>query len=73
MDNRTIDEIRENETKLIQEIKELENINDKLSSALNSAEQRIDRAIKYIESATIVESSSVHFRNTLFKILQVKE
>ena len=28
---------------------ELKNINDKLSSALNSAEQRIDKAIEYIK------------------------
>ena len=30
---------------------ELKNINDKLSSALNSAEQRIDKAIEYIKKA----------------------
>ena len=30
---------------------ELNNINDKLSNALNSAEQRIDKAIEYIKKA----------------------
>lgn len=34
---------------LRKEKEELENINDKLSSALNSAEKRIDKAIKYIK------------------------
>ena len=34
---------------LIDEILELENINDKLSSALESAENRIDKAIEYID------------------------
>lgn len=33
----------------VQKIAELENLNDKLSSALNSAEDRIDKAIEYIK------------------------
>ena len=52
MDNRTLEEVRNNETRLINEIKELENINNKLSSALISAEEKnkkykevIDRVI----------------------------
>ena len=36
---------------LQQQNSELKNINDKLSSALNSAEQRIDKAIEYIKKA----------------------
>ena len=36
---------------LQQQNSELKNINDKLSSALNSAEQRIDKAIDYIKKA----------------------
>ena len=42
MDNRTIEEIRRSEDRLIDKNIELENINDKLSSALNSVEQRLD-------------------------------
>lgn len=57
MDNRTIEEVRNNEAKLINEIKELKNINDKLSSALTSAERKnqkykevIDKAIKILDN-----------------------
>ena len=56
MDNRTLEEVRNNETRLINEIKELENINNKLSSALISAEEKnkkykevIDKIKEYIE------------------------
>lgn len=35
---------------LQQQNSELKNINDKLSSALNSAEQRIDKAIKVLDN-----------------------
>ena len=42
MDNRTIEEVRRNEDRLIDKNIALENINDKLSSALNSAESKLD-------------------------------
>lgn len=35
---------------LLQKIKELENINEKLSLALESAENKIDKAIEYVNS-----------------------
>lgn len=41
--------IRDYIEQLQQKNKELKNINDKLSSALNSTEQRIDKAIEYID------------------------
>lgn len=47
---------------LIDEILELENINDKLSSALESAENRIDKAIEYIEQ--VVDFVEVDIRET---------
>lgn len=37
MDNRTIEEVRENETKLIYEIKQLEKENKKLKNSINKA------------------------------------
>jgi chromosome segregation ATPase len=43
MDNRTIEEVKANEAKLIEKINELENINDKLSQALSSSEQKLEQ------------------------------
>ena len=39
---------------LLQTIKELENINEKLSLALESAENKIDKAIEYIQNHQLV-------------------
>ena len=55
MDNRTIEEVRDNETRLIKEIDELENLNEKSSLALESSEQIIDKAIEYIEKNVVCE------------------
>lgn len=44
---------------LIDEILELENINDKLSSALESAENRIDKAIVYTKQFTNGKTTSI--------------
>ena len=41
MDNRTIEEIRENETKLITEIKKLEQKNQKNEEAINKAKRKL--------------------------------
>lgn len=41
MDNRTIEEIRENETKLIAEIKKLEQKNQKNEEAINKAKRKL--------------------------------
>lgn len=51
MDNRTIEEVRENETKLIDEIKQLEKENKKYKEVIN-------KAIKYIE-----ENKQHEYRN----------
>lgn len=51
MDNRTIEEVRENETKLIDEIKQLEKQNQKYKEVIN-------KAIKYIE-----ENKQHEYRN----------
>ena len=63
---------------LIQKNIELNNINDKLSNALNSAEQRIDKAIEYLKETTfdfgtdemIFDKCNAY---TLLSILQGKE
>ena len=54
MDNRTIEEVRENETKLIDEIKQLEKQNQKYKEVIN-------KAIKYIE-----ENKQHEYRNGNF-------
>lgn len=41
---------------LLEKYDELQNINDKLSSALNSAEQRIDKAIEYITNVKKIDN-----------------
>ena len=41
MDNRTIEEIRENETRLITEIKKLEQKNQKNEEAINKAKRKL--------------------------------
>lgn len=53
MDNRTIEEVRKNEDRLINKLEELENINNKLSSALTISELRIEKAIEYLKETTI--------------------
>lgn len=64
---------------LQQKNKELENINDKLSSALNSTEQRIDKAIGFIDMIYEIGSysKSTGLDNEevkeLYSILQGKE
>lgn len=62
MDNRTIEEVRRNEDRLIDKNIALENINDKLSSALNSAESKldlyksvIDEVREYINSILLIQ------------------
>lgn len=64
MDNRTIDEIRINEDRLIDKNIELENINDKLSSALNSAEQLLNLYKSVIEEIREYEENSSFDINT---------
>ena len=44
---------------LRKENEELENINDKLSSALNSAEQRIDKAIRLLQLPLVYETNNI--------------
>ena len=46
MDNRTIEEVRENETKLIDEIKQLEKENKKYKKVIDNLK---DKLIKYFE------------------------
>ena len=46
MDNRTIDEVRENETKLIDEIKQLEKENKKYKEVIDNLK---DKLMKYFE------------------------
>ena len=64
---------------LQQQNSELKNINDKLSSALNSAEQRIDKAIEYISNETFdydkepVEDSWLYHLYKVREILQDEE
>ena len=48
MDNRTIDEIRENETKLITEIKHLQQKNQQLKEQLEEERKARKEAIEYI-------------------------
>lgn len=63
-------------------VDELFNINDKLSSALNSAEQKINKAIEYINTTywyeDMAEEEEVYFKDgfgvdKLLSILQGKE
>ena len=52
---------------LKQKVKELENINDKLSSALTSAEQLIDKAIEI--NNRIIEEYKLNYGNEPSKLL----
>lgn len=52
MDNRTIEEVRENETKLIDEIKQLEKENKKYKKVIN-------KAIEYLESKRVREKAII--------------
>ena len=52
MDNRTIEEVRENETKLIDEIKQLEKENKKYKEVIDKAVEKIESwyfALDYAE------------------------
>lgn len=49
MDNRTIDEIRENENKLIIEIKQLEQANQELKEQLSNSHQIKNKQKEFIE------------------------
>ena len=64
MDNRTIDEVRKNEDKLINEIELLEQENQKYKEVINKAikyKEVINKAIKYIE-----ENKQHEYRNGNF-------
>lgn len=62
MDNRTIEEIKKNETKLINEIKKLEQQNQKYKEV-------IDKAIGYIKQHWVIDNP-VGFKNDLLEILE---
>ena len=62
MDNRTIEEVRENETKLIDEIKQLEKENQKYKKAINEL-------MNYIENNKLILNNP----NVLDFYLKVKE
>ena len=79
MDNRKIEEIRENETKLIDEIKQLEKENQKLKSQLQQRDEVINKARKYIskhtqhdENGYVVECLYVEEAKELLEILDNK-
>ena len=70
MDNRTIEEVRENETKLIDEIKQLEKENKKYKEVIN-------KAINYINNNIIgidIKSDNIMLNRTeLLDILKEVE
>ena len=69
MDNRTIEEVRENETKLIDEIKQLEKENKKYKEVINNAIDLINR--DYVYDSNAFEGRT--FQQDLLKILKEVE
>jgi DNA gyrase/topoisomerase IV subunit A len=62
MDNRTIEEIRENETKLINELKEKDKEINRLNNIIKNQDRKIKLAIKIFENINKIygESSSIN-------------
>lgn len=65
MDNRTIEEVRKNETKLINEIKDLE-------QQVKKQQEVIDKVIKYVEDYTSGERIITYeqYKSELLEILK---
>ena len=75
MDNRTIDEVRKNEDRLINEIKLLEQENQELKEQLEQKEDVIDKVIKWIEndyySMNTTDIDNMLAKNS--KLLQIRK
>lgn len=72
MDNRTIEEVKANEAKLIEKINELENINDKLSQALSSSEQKLEQINAVADTNSELADHYKNKLNNLIKWLEDK-
>lgn len=67
MDNRTINQIRNNETKLINEIKKLEQQNQKYKEVIDKALNDIDLVIELIKKQPTEDDSWILYRLNGFK------
>ena len=69
MDNRTINQIRNNETKLINEIKKLEQKNKKYKEVIDKVINDIDLVIELIKQQPTEDDSWILDRLNAFKII----